>query len=446
MKKIVYVVHCVDTEGPMDETLEATFDRIYEFTGKRIEPTVRNLKMIQKGEMDLNGYEDAAKIAFSEHILSYNRNFGDIDEMLKELTSNEFRQKHTDDFGEGWKYSWFILDNVGYKENPRSRILGYNSIYDHYKLFYKANGIKPVDDFQLHLHPMNYYGIGNRNATSYFNTPSIVQTLCRRLIDRGEFANCFRPGFHCERPDSNWLLEQFIPFDFGNQAIEIPKEDKKQPNIGNGRLGDWRRAPSDWSEYHPSIDDYQKAGECNRVIFRCLNIGTRHTVLNQEEVDKAFCRANEGIPTVMAFTNHDFRDMRSDVSDVYAMIKNAKKKYPEVCFKNEIASSAAKEVLNLDLTPIEIRTHMEGNKLSVSTNIDSFGPQPFLALKIKGGIYYSDNFDFQEYKRKWSYVFDEDTVKLEDVEKIGIATNSLSGTGCLVILDTMGNTILKKQW
>ena len=27
-EKIVYIVHCIDTEGPLDESLKATFERL----------------------------------------------------------------------------------------------------------------------------------------------------------------------------------------------------------------------------------------------------------------------------------------------------------------------------------------------------------------------------------------------------------------------------------
>lgn len=30
-----------------------------------------------------------------------------------------------------------------------------------------------------------------------------------------------RAGMHNERPDSNWFLEQWIPFDASNQSIEM---------------------------------------------------------------------------------------------------------------------------------------------------------------------------------------------------------------------------------
>ena len=61
----------------------------------------------------------------------------------------------------------------------------------------------------------------------------------------------FRAGFHIENPDSNWFLNQFIPFDYSNQSCD-------QVNLNYGRFENWKNAPKDWAPYHPSHDDYKK--------------------------------------------------------------------------------------------------------------------------------------------------------------------------------------------
>ena len=54
-KKRVYVVHCVDTEGPLYESLDATFDRLYSLLGVKLEPSKNILEKIQNKQFDLNG-------------------------------------------------------------------------------------------------------------------------------------------------------------------------------------------------------------------------------------------------------------------------------------------------------------------------------------------------------------------------------------------------------
>ena len=46
-KGIVYIVHCIDTEGALYESLKETFKRIERFTGKKITPSYENLQKIQ---------------------------------------------------------------------------------------------------------------------------------------------------------------------------------------------------------------------------------------------------------------------------------------------------------------------------------------------------------------------------------------------------------------
>jgi hypothetical protein len=45
---IVYVVNCIDTEGPLNETIEATFERLNAIFGVELEPTESNLIAIQQ--------------------------------------------------------------------------------------------------------------------------------------------------------------------------------------------------------------------------------------------------------------------------------------------------------------------------------------------------------------------------------------------------------------
>jgi hypothetical protein len=47
---IVYIVHCVDAEGPLNETLEATFERLEYIFGIKLDPTYDNLALIQSEE------------------------------------------------------------------------------------------------------------------------------------------------------------------------------------------------------------------------------------------------------------------------------------------------------------------------------------------------------------------------------------------------------------
>lgn len=442
---LLYIVQTIDTEGPLYESLTATFERIEQLTGKRIEPSVENLKKIQNKEMNLGGKEDMAALAFNSRLLNYNKTWDKMDSFLDDITSNEFRCKYADSFGNGWKYSWFIVDHADYVNNPRHKDLGYNSIFTHYQEYYSEHHISE-DDFQWHAHPMSFYHEANHSGSSYINSPHIFESLCRRIIDCHRFPIAFTAGFHTERPDSHWLLEQFIPYDFSNESMKPTEMDQQQSDLSDGRFGDWRRADDSWAPYHPSHDDYQLSGNCNRVIFRRLNVGTRVRLLTQDEVDKAFKRVVEGKPTILAFCDHDFRDFRPDIPEVYTMLQEAHKKYPSVKWKNAKASEAAKEVMEASREPISIEATLDNNQLVVKTSADTFGPQPFLAIKTKGGQYTMQNFDFQVPKREWSFTFDDESIHPDDIDLIGIATNSMNGTGALCVIDATGKIVAEHKW
>lgn len=440
MSAPLYVVHCIDTEGPLHESIEATFERLAHIAGVSLAPTQENLRRVRAKEVDLGGKEDVAALIVSEHLLAYQDTWDKIDAMLRTIMSPSYRRSFADAVGSGWVFSWFLVDHVGYDTNPRRRDIGYHNVFDHYLTMIRETQ-SMQDDVQYHFHPTSTFREAHVCATSYLRSPHLLETLARRVIDRQWFPSCFRPGFHAERPDAHWFLEQWIPFDFANQATGA--DVALQQDVSAGRLGDWRRAPSDWSPYRPHHDDYQVPGNCRRTIFRCLNVGTRFKLLDQAEVDRAFARADAGHPTVLAFTDHDFRDMRPDIEQTHALLVAAARKYPGVEWRHARALDAARAVLDRTAAPplrLTARLVREGDaaRLEVDANHDTFGPQPFLAIKTHDRRYLSDNFDLHVPRRRWSYTFDGDTVPLRAIEQIGVASNDENGSTHVVTLAADG--------
>lgn len=443
MENIVYIAHCIDTEGPLYESIEATFERIEKIFGIKIEPTKNNLKKLQNKEIDLKGKQEAVAKMVNRKNLDYKDTWGKIDATLNEITSEKFRKIYPDSFGNGWIYNWFCLDHVGYTgENPRRRDIGFHNIFDHYLKYNKENKIKK-DMIQWHYHPLPIIKDAHRSGLNYVNSPHLFEILARKIIDRMWFPAAYRPGFHTERPDSNWFLEQWIPFDYANQSMK--KEDNNQPDLSKGRFGDWRRAPKKWKVYHPDHDDYQKEGNCRRWIARCLNIDTRLRVITIDDVRDAFKRADHGNPTLLSFTNHDFRDMKSKILKIKNMIKKVSSESPKVKFKYCNAVEAMREVIGIKekelLTPdfnVEIEKRRKTSKLKIKTKNDIFGPQPFFAVKTKIGGYIWSNLDFQE-GNNWSFTFDYNTLPIDSIEKIGIAANTNAGVTEVIVKDLLTN-------
>lgn len=437
MSATVYVVHCIDTEGPLHESIQATFERISGIFGIDLPPSAETLHQLQNGEIDLGGLEAEIARVVAPDLLDYNDTWHKIDAMLDRVMAQDFRDRTPDSAGKGWVYNWFCVDHVGYTSNPRDRDMGYFSIHDHYRGRLAENP-SSQDGLYFHFHPLSLRGAGNHAATRYFNDGGrLYDILARYIIERLWFPSAYRPGFHSERPDAHWFLEQFIPFDFANQATRTDR-DGLQRDISGGRFGDWRRAPLNWRPYHPAHDDHQKPGNCRRWIFRCLNVGTRLRLLEQDDVDAAFLEAQStNSPVVLSFANHDYRDIGPDVTRVMDMLSSSAKRFSDVPYLYADARTAARQTTqtqaNSDLA-LDLKVDPEG-LVTIKATAPTFGPQPFLALKDKDGAYHSDNLDIHTPFRTWSYTLDDQTLPLDQVEKIGVAACDAAGTVTVTVYD-----------
>jgi hypothetical protein len=429
----VHIVHCIDTEGPLHEPLEATFERLRDIFGLDLPANRDTLEKLQRKEIALNGLENDVARVLSPELLAYHDTWEKLDEMLTHIMSSEYRSAMPDSFGGAWIYNWHCLDFVGFDTNPRRRDSGFHKVFDHYRDFVSRTGAP--DGVHFHHHPIPFSGQGHHSATHYFaHAPMVFEILARRIIDRRWFPSVDRPGFHTRRPDSHWFMEQFIPFDYANQSTD--EDYSSQKDIAAGRFGDWRRAPKSWRPYHPSHDDYQLEGHCRRWIARCLNIGSRVRVLTDDDIDLAFQEAGRGESVVLSFTHHDFRDMRPAVDHVRSQISRAAKRYPAVPFRYCEARDAMRRALNLPArAPLTFDLSLTDGLLTAATSAETFGPQPFLAIKRRDGRYHHDNLDVQVPFREWSYHLDEQTVIVSDVESIGMASADRFGNVTVAVMD-----------
>ena len=452
MSKTVYIVHCIDTEGPLHEPLEATFERLKGIFHLDLEPSEDMLRRLQSGQVDLGGLEAAVQKVVDPHLLSYNDTWDKVDLMLADALSERFRQKVRDTNEGGWIYNWFCVDHVDYDLNPRRRDIGYHNIFDHYRTVLRETG-SLQDGLHFHYHPHAFRREAHLCATHWWaNSDSLAQVLSRRVIERKWFPAANRPGFHVIRPDSHWFLEQFIPFDFSSQSVVPTEEDRAQFGLDGGRYGDWRRAPVNWQPYHPAHDDYQATGNCRRWIARCLNVGTRYRLLTEADVRQAFEEAREGKPVVLSLTNHDFRDLRLDVESVRTLIAAVSKDFPDVTFQFAEAVAAMRSALGLvSQPPCELElslTKVNGSShvLEVCSSIPAFGPQPWLALKTSTGTFHHDNFDILTPFHRWKYVFDEETFPLKALSAVGVAANNAIGTTTVSVLETETGKVSRQLW
>jgi hypothetical protein len=264
-------------------------------------------------------------------------------------------------------------------------------------------------------------------ATSFTNTlPTLIEILSCRVLQDDWFPVVNRPGFHSERPDAHAFLEQWIPFDYANQAHE--DEGDQRDSIG-GRFGDWRRAPSSWRGYRPDHHDYQRPGQCRRTVFRCLNMGSRLRGLNVGHVLEAFAEARSTGGAILAFSDHDYRDIRPDVEAVRVMIGQVRRDFPDVALRFSGAEAAARDILAVGGAPSpRLSIRLDGNRVVVKVEQgEVFGPQPFFALQGRDGRIFHDNLDLQTPGRSWSYTLDDQTLNPSAVAKVAAGTAGRHG-------------------
>ncbi|HUT77797.1 MAG TPA: hypothetical protein VM285_08935 [Polyangia bacterium] len=448
----VHVVHCIDTEGPLHESLEATFQRLRDIFELDLEPSSATLRGLQAGEVDLGGIEAAVQKVVDPHLLAYNDTWDKVDAMLADCLSPAFRDALPDSLGGGWVYNWFCVDHVDYDVNPRRRDMGYHNVFDHYRRVLRETG-STRDGLHFHYHPHAFSREAHRCATHWWAaSDSLFQALSRRVIDRRWFPAANRPGFHVIRPDSHWLLEQHVPFDFSSQAMLPTGDAAAGADLEGGRLGDWRRAPAVWQPYHPDHDDYQSPGGCRRWIARCLNVGTRYRLLGERDVRQAFQEAREGKPVVLAVTNHDFRDMRPDIDEVRGLLVRVGADFPDVPFRYSEAVEAMRDALGLaDEPPCELELTLRAagdgkHVVRVTSKTPTFGPQPWLALKTQARTYHHDDFDIGVPFHEWQYVLDEETLPLRALEAVGVAANNARGSTTVATLDAATGTVTRIVW
>ena len=440
MKPIVHIVHHVDTEGPLYESLEETFARLNDILGEKlnIEPTRENLLKLQNGLYEgLNTEKkELIRTVVQPHLLQYKTSWSEIDEMLYRILSKKYREKFKDSYGNSWVYNWHIMDHAGFETNPRHRDLGYLNIFDHYRTILKETQSLTQDEIHWHFHPVHFNRQANICATSYENCyKELHQILCRRLIERDWFPIVNRAGLHTERPDSHWFLEQWLPFDASNQAIE------NDDYCSNGRWGDWKGAPVDWSIYHPDFYDWRKIGGCNRLISRVMNLKTRFRNITVYEIEKAFEKARkQKIDVYLGVTDHDFREISVEIEEFYSDLLQVHQNYQDVDFKFSKSVEAFRAVAGLTEKSLDFDCELVGNVLHIKGNEgEIFGPQPYLALKTKSGDYLHDNLDFGNFKKEYFYTFDIHTVPLDQVAIIKLAANSRSGNQKIKTIDLSHN-------
>ena len=439
-KGTVYIAHAVDTEGPLFESLKDTFERIYDHYGIQLEPSKTTLAKLRNQEIDLEGKEElVAEIVREDMVDQYLGTWDRIDKMHDTIMSDDWRSSLSDSDGQPYVLSWHCMDHVNFENNPRQRAMGFHAVYEHYEQLLIDNNV-PRDQINWHFHPPSLSRDAHRQSCGYNLNVLHNEIIARRIIDHKWFPVANRPGGHYETYDINLWLEAWMPFDLAHQLTDDPEDIKRIYPIP-GRFVDWRGAPTDWRIYNPDFYDHRKEGKLKRNIGRCLNLRTRYNNINEKELAAAFNDAKSGKNVLVGVTYHDFRNMVPEIEEFVGLVKKTHKKYKDINFRWVNVVEGFRAALNMEKKqPPKFTFKFDDEFLRITTDVDIWGSQPFLALRTLEGRYYRDDFINDE-GNQWTYVFDVHTINKEALSHVGVACN-----------DDVGNTVVNvysfktKQW
>ena len=421
----LHLVHCVDTEGPLNETIDATFQRLKEMTGQGWDSSPENYSALLDGALKTNdpGLDSRIYRAFNRETLNYCATWDQVEESVEAVLNAQKAGRWLDDRGVCLPTTWFAMDHFHLGDNPREKETGVFEITRRYREMFSLFSASEINPIEFHFHCQAVSANPLAAAHSLANSlRDFHHSLATRVLKTGRFPTVIRPGFHSERQDLNLLFEQWFPFDFGNQRQLVADEGADE------RFGDWRRAPETWSGYHPDHRYVFKEGACNRKIFRCLNVGTRLRNLTDCEIRDAFDRASSGSISILAFCQHDFRPMLAGISAVVDRVRAIQREFPSVELIFSTAGEAARTTA--DAHPeVRLNHNFSGNKLVVDVVQGRlFGSQPYLAMEFRDRSVAHDNFDVVVPEKVFSYTFDEQTIHLENVARIAVGSAGFGGS------------------
>ena len=389
----LFAVHCVDTEGPLEEPLEATFERVRTHFGIDLPPSREMLRALQEARVDLNGLEQRIARWLAPERLHYLSTWSDVEEMIGAVTSETFRRTYSDPLGNPYAFTWFVIDVVGYRDNPRRKALGFHAVWDVYARLLR-NALH-YDSVGWHFHTVPVGNHALHYNTCWTNNDFHEQSLARRLVERQSFPSVFRAGGVIERNDLSFWLEQFIPFDFSSAVTS--------GGGSPGAISDWRHAPLDWAGYHPSYYDYRRPGPMRRWIFRCLEVSGYETTTTAAEIESAFSQVRSGKSAVLAYSGHDRRDLRPEVKKAAELIREVSSGYPDVAWQWANGLDAARAFAGLsDVSRPKFTLEWQGQTLWIRSDRPLFGPTPFLAVEELGQVFFRDNPTIES-ETEWAY-------------------------------------------
>ncbi len=353
-------------------------------------------------------------------------NWNDLLAAMRDMTER-FRLERRDRSGQPMRFSWFILDWVGYREDDpsyakRKQVSGFHQILDRYRtnVLSDATLAKSGDGLYWHYHhpPKDGSWGWNRN---WGDSRWYEAVLNKKILERNFFSSVFRAGGYVEDDAASGWLERFIPFDYSNNS----------PAVKEGAY-DWSRAPRDWLPYHPAANDYQSKGAMRRVIVRGLPVAAKggSNTLTERDVVLAFELAAAGKQPILSYVTHDYyKSAMEEFALAHRFLEKVAKKFPTVHWEYRNALDAVRESLSLRSPPrLSLTvTKNKAKEFTIQANHQVFGGMPYVAVRYEDGR--EERVDVTKREEgSWQYNGQE------AVAAIGTAANDAFGNTAIAVL------------
>ena len=366
----VYIVFCMDTEGPCDDPL--------------------NLEIL--------------------------KNWKQIDIAMDKLFSEDFRIRYPDSFGSNFKIGWFFLTWTGFnsEKNFRNRDLGYHKVIDHYRSRW-GKKIKSYGDEECwHYHHPPKSGIANEWSSDWNSSTEYKNIISRQIIEREWFPICFRAGGTIMDKNLSRWVDRWFPFDYSNRSP-----------LKSGPF-DWENGISEWRAYNPDIDFYKTEGSGKRYLARSMDLLTGVYKVGEKDIIQAFNEAKKKGSAILSIFDHDYRDIEERINYLMKSFIKISNKFPDVKWKYSSPSDAIIETCSISKNRegLEIKTNIKNNLIKISVNSVIHQEYPWIAIEdSKSNIFQLESNLIRTDNNSWE-------LKLpgkNDFNKIGIGVSNNSG-------------------
>ena len=298
-----------------------------------------------------------------------------VDEAIDKLFADDFRNAQPDPSGGRLRFGWFFLTWTGFTANPRKRAFGYHAVRDHYLERWGARLAELGDEQCWHYHHPPASGIANEWGLDWTSGDEHDRILSRQLLERSWWPACFRAGGSILDPVSSRWVDRWFPFDYSNRApLTLPG------------LVDWSSGVAEWKLYHPDPEDFRRPGAGSRRIARCLDLATNVHSLDEADVEQAFARAKTGEAAILSVFDHDYRDIADRLDAFRALVHEVAARYPEVSWRYAAPVEAARAVLDAPRPRrLELEAAVSGSAVHVWSTEPVYQSLPWLAVRTANG-------------------------------------------------------------